>query len=249
MISKGIRTIRAEGFKHAFKIAIRTLYNNTIRPHLPRRVAEYNGVTVQTDEPVGAPLVSWPPSFGNIPLYESGLCDAIREHADYGDVVTIVGGGYGASTVIAARQVGSTGLVHTYEASEEFISLCRGTVELNSVDNWVTVHGKTVGEPGNLYGEDAEPAPVVHPDDLPTSDVMAIDAEGAEQTILRAMEERPKTLIVESHGQFDSPSDELRELLEKMGYTIDNEVFAEEREPVKSHCIKHDIKVITARYQ
>lgn len=249
MFRKGVRAIRTNGLKFAIRMAPRAIYNHVIRPHLPRQRGEYNGVTVLTNDRLGDSYIPWQSSLGDIPSYETALCAAIRKHASVGETVVIIGGGYGVSTTVAARQVGTGGTVHTYEASTEFVERCRNTVDRNGVGNIVTVHGKTVGEPGDLYGNNADAAPVVHPDDLPKADIMAIDAEGAEQAILQAMEGRPKTLTVESHGQFNSPSDELRDLLEEMGYTVVSHEIAEDWEPTRSHAVENDIMVLTGKHR
>ena len=44
--------------------------------------------------------------------------------------------------------------------------------------------------------------------------------EGAEYDILRSMDQRPRELVIETHGLFDAPTDETKALLDGMGYEI-----------------------------
>jgi hypothetical protein len=57
---------------------------------------------------------------------------------------------------------------------------------------------------------------------LPDCDVLILDCEGAEIEIIDGMEQRPRTMIVESHGFLDSPESAVLNSLEAFDYYVDN---------------------------
>jgi tRNA A58 N-methylase Trm61 len=159
------------------------------------------------------------------PEYERELVTAIRRSVSSGDDVTIIGGGWGVSTVVAARLVGSTGSVTTYEGGAEQVKHVRETVRLNCVPDRVTLNHAVVGKAKRVFSEQAEV--VVDPGDLSDTDVLILDCEGAEVDILDGMDIRPSTVVVEAHPMYDAPCRVVRKVLEDIGYEI---VGSEEEE-------------------
>jgi len=134
--------------------------------------------------------------------------------------VCIIGGGYGITTVHAARQVGGGGLVTVFEGGE-IASEVRQVARWNDVDDVVTVEEAIVGDPTTLYQGMADDAEVIDSADLPTCDVLEMDCEGSELGILERMQIRPRVLIVELHPKmYDAPNAAPVDLIEEMGYEM-----------------------------
>jgi len=136
-----------------------------------------------------------------------------------GDRVVIVGGGVGVSTVVAARQVGLTGIVITYEAGIEQVEILNEAIELNEVHEQVYVIHGIVGPAVNVYSSSSD-AEVIDPSDLPECDVLQLDCEGAERVILTNLTIRPRTIIVEPHMNYKSPSEIVQQKLKDLGYDV-----------------------------
>lgn len=62
----------------------------------------------------------------------------------------------------------------------------------------------------------------VAPDELPKCDVLISDCEGAEKRILEELDHRPKTIIVETHGDLGAPEVIVTDRLNEMGCEIIN---------------------------
>lgn len=150
--------------------------------------------------------------------YELPLIRAIRAYVSEGDSVAVVGGGLGVSSVVAARQVGETGSVVTYEGSEHRSRICRETAQLNGVDDIVGVRHGVVGGEGEVFGDSTEPTVSVQ--DLPEVDVLISDCEGAELGLLDEYPHDPERILVETHGCFGCPTAEVEEFLQSDGYEI-----------------------------
>lgn len=192
---------------------LRSLYDGHVRDRLPQKVGVYNGIPVRdralfdlTDEQ---------------PEYEKPLIRAIERTVQTGDLVVIIGGGRGVSTVMSARKVGPSGNVSTYEGSEKQYELTLNTVDLNCVDDRVSMHFEVVGDAVSVWGE-GEQAPITDPEELPSSDVLVLDCEGAERDIMSELSEYPPAVIVETHGYLGVSPDEMEQKLESHGYTITN---------------------------
>ncbi|RDZ39415.1 hypothetical protein C5B91_20195 [Haloferax sp. Atlit-10N] len=185
---------------------IRSLYNRTIRPFLPRKFANLNGVAVRTRKLLDVN--------DNMPEFKEHLIEPLRELGSPGDEIVVIGGGQGVASVVAARQVGPDGHVTTFEASAEYVDVTRETIRLNRVEAESTVVHGLVGSGIDVWGPlgDAE---MIEADDLPSADVLVIDAEGAELGILSEcpIEEKFGHVIVETHSVFGSPAEEIRPLL------------------------------------
>lgn len=188
------------------------LYSRTIRPHLPRRFGLFNGVSVRHPRLLD-PLFGMP---DHRPEYEAAYLGAIRSHVEPGDTVCLVGGGYGVSTVVAARH-GERAI--TFEAGRDHVQHTREAAHLNNVDDRVTVRHAVVDEAVDAFSS-TDKADRVSPADLPDCDVLALDCEGAEAGILENLTIEPRCCIVESHGCYGVPEYAVRDRLEAQDYTV-----------------------------
>lgn len=207
---------------------------------MPRRRVTYNDVTVRASR-LGDRIVPWQRT--DRPNYEDALVDGIERWAELGDDVVIVGGGWGVTSVTAAKQVGEDGSVLTYEGSADDAANLRETLELNAVDQCTTVNHAVVGEALFLRGEQAD-APVVAPQELPECDLLVLDCEGAELTILEGMDADPPAVLVETHGWRGAPEEEVRNHLDAAGYEVVDRRIAEP--DLHSFCEENGIYVLTA---
>jgi len=232
-LHKGYKILTEQGAGELFK----QLYNHYIAALLPSICAQYNGV-----ETFGAKLfdnyISWRKK--NKPSYESGLVDSLIQNVDSSDHVVIVGGGWGVTAVRSAQVVGSDGKVSVFEGSESQIAKVNSTIELNGVSDRVDINHAVVGPNIGVYGNTGD-AEIVSPSDLPKCDVLELDCEGSELEILQNLELRPRVIIVESHGRYNSSTKDVIDTLNDLNYHIKSVSLAE----ISEHCIQHDIRVIT----
>ncbi|MFC6955213.1 FkbM family methyltransferase [Halorubellus litoreus] len=190
---------------------VQSVYNRFVRSHLPYKLSTHNGVTAR-----GAKLFDFTDRF---PEYEADIVAALRDHVRDGDDVVVVGGGFGVSSVVAARRVGPTGSVTTYEAGADQYDLVAETLEINDVENRVDVEHAIVGSAVSTYTP-PEDAAVVDAADLPACDVLEMDCEGAELGILRELRIRPRVVVVEAHANFDAPEADVRAELDRLDYDV-----------------------------
>lgn len=199
--------------------------------HLPRSRAyvRLNGVPVSHRRLTDRVLPGWMQR--GIPTtdpdYERDYVHLIEERVSEGDDVVLVGGGWGVSTVAAARQVSESGTVTTFEGAERSVERVRRTVEMNGVATRVDVRHAVVGTD---IGLDSSPGTArrVAPVELPACDVLALDCDGAELDIVAEMRGRSPTLIVEHHGMtkldetlVEYQPERMGELIEEAGYGIE----------------------------
>jgi hypothetical protein len=78
---------------------------------------------------------------------------------------------------------------------------------------------------------------------LPECDVLLLDCEGSEIGILEKLTVQPRVILVESHGMYDSPSQEIEELLKRQSYSIKSKEPAVKE---SEFCCDNDIYSITA---
>lgn len=198
--------------------AVQSVYDRTLRPRLPRKIGCYNGIPAR-----GPRLLD---SHDHVADHEALCIDGLRALVDRGDDVCIVGGGVGISAVVAARETGPDGRVHVYEAASDRIEALAETLDMNGVTDRVTIHEAVVGESDG--GEDViwgrSTTNHVRPSELPECDVLELDCEGAELSILRqlSMDRRPRAVVVETHGCYGSPTDEVRSELATLGYDVED---------------------------
>ncbi|UPV75251.1 FkbM family methyltransferase [Halorussus limi] len=238
-VEKAARYYRMKGGIALLKRALPYFYDRMIRPHLPRFTATYNNTQVKVNH-LGDSFLPWHPV--DKPGYESALVEGLQSRVREGDHVVVVGGGYGVTAVNAARQVGEDGRVTVYEAAERLIDAIEETLELNDVTDRVDVHHALVGPSVEVLG-DSTTAVHLSPEDLPECDVLELDCEGAEIDILSNLQIRPRVILVESHGEFDAPTDEVASLLEDLSYSVESQEVADEW--VREKCIENDVYVLT----
>lgn len=190
---------------------VQSVYNRFVRPHLPYKLSTHNGITAR-----GAKLFDFTDRF---PEYEAAIIDALRERVRDGDDVVVVGGGFGVSSVVAARQTGASGSVTTYEGGAQQYDIVQETLDMNGVDDRVSVEHAIVGSAVSLYNPPGD-AGVVDGSDLPACDVLEMDCEGAEVDILRALGIRPRVVVVETHANFGAPEADVRAELDRLGYDV-----------------------------
>jgi hypothetical protein len=182
---------------------IQKVYNNTVRSHLPTKYRLLAGVAVPD-----APLLDLTADKRE---YKQGLMSAIIEGIEDGDHVDLVGFGRGVSTVRAF----DAGAEHVtaYEAAEEMISLARETVEVNRpFDSRLSVEQAVVGDPIEVYGDDSK-ATIQKPENLSDADVLILDCEGSELSIIENLGIYPRTIICETHPERGVPADEVLEII------------------------------------
>lgn len=189
--------------------SVQQAYNAVVRPYLPRKTAQWNGVPARTAKLLDAQT--------DYPDYKQGLIDAVNDHVAGGEQVTLVGGGRGVSSVHCV-QAGAAH-VSAYEAAGSMVDLCRETATLNDCASQITVSHALVGEAVEVYGSAAD-AEVLSPAALPGRDVLVLDCEGAEASILDGLTSHPPVVIVETHPERGVPADQSRAPLRAAGYQL-----------------------------
>ena len=238
MLDKAAKIWREEGSITLARRGVQFGYDTYVRSFLPKRVVRYNNIPVRASR-VGDSVVPW--HIMDIPGYEDALIRGIRQYVENGDTVVIVGGGWGVSTVSAARQAGERGRVITYEGGAETVENVVDTVQLNSVDDRVSVRHAIVGQAVSLR-DDGAGAKAVSPAEIPDCDVLVLDCEGAEMEILEEMEIRPRAIVVETHGMYGVTKANVRGKLVSAGYEVVESTVAEER--LRDTCEENGIYVL-----
>lgn len=178
---------------------IKFLYNKHIRQQTPKTTALQTRVKV----PEYAHILDIHKTDSRT---EAGLINGMSTVRS-GDTITLVGAGNGVSTTWAARLTGESGHVFAYEGANEQVDIARQTVKANNVSKCVTVKNAVVGTAVDVYGDGEVSKNVEPPTDLPKSDVLVLDCEGAEYDILTRLEELPRAIVVEVHpAKLDSNS-------------------------------------------
>lgn len=173
----------------------------------------------------------------NIPDYEDELVKQVKEYVKEDYNVTIIGGGMGVTSIIAGQSVGESGSVTVFEGSKEFYDRIKRNIKHNNLHHIINVNHTIVGSEKNLYGKAKTPDRIT-PEELKECDLLEMDCEGTELQILENMRIRPEWIIVETHGIFNSPTDDVYDQLDSMGYNIVS---------VNTIIEEDDIKVITAQ--
>lgn len=188
--------------------AVQAVYDRTLRPHLPRKVVEYNGVRVRRPKLLDR--------HDGDAEYEAALIDGVRRSVGEGDRVVIVGGGWGVSAVHAVREGAES--VTVFEAGDEQVNHVRATTRLNDVEERVQIVHGVVGKAVDVKGDTT--APTINPADLPDCDVLELDCEGAELATLRGLESLPAWVVVEVHPPFGVDESTVRKWLGDHGYSV-----------------------------
>lgn len=238
---KAKEVFNRDGLFPLIRNGIPFIHERIIQPRLPRVYeTQYNDVIVRSGRPLDG-FFPWVDN-GPRPQYESALVDAIDKHVCSGDKVLIVGGGWGVTATHAARHVGESGQVLVYEGAASEVEKVRKTAQRNAVTNQIDVEHAIIGPANNLRGNPGD-AKRLPPSDLPDCDVLLLDCEGAETTILPELEAEPNVIAVESHGHFEAPSDVIVEQLSERGYEVVRKVVADKGK--LEECIERDVHVLT----
>lgn len=198
----------------------KAVYNRTLRPLLPRRLAVCNGVVT--------PRVKLFDFTDEFPVYEQRLLESVSAYTRRGATVVDVGGGFGVAATVAAWESGppeddlfGDPPVTVFEASNSQIELIERTARLNGVADLVDVEHAVVGVAEDVWGS-ARGARQVSPAELPDADVLIVDIEGAEVDFFRDYRiERhaPDVAIVEIHShRIDKPVEWFTNQWEAAGY-------------------------------
>jgi hypothetical protein len=221
LIKSGIYEIKSNGLRSFVYSAIRFFHYNVYLNHrdkLPPNLSKEqikNGVRVKNED---AKLLD---TIVGFPFHENNEIEYIQEYVESGDTVVDVGGGIGVSTIWCAQKAGKEGVVHVYEASSTSIEQLETTLDINPVDAIVNLNHAIIGKKGGqVRFDEGEEADIVSPKDLPECDVLNMDCEGAELTILTDMTIYPRIILVETHGQYDSSGRKITRILEEKGYEV-----------------------------
>jgi len=201
------------------KATVQTAYNSLIRKRLPKRLGVKSGVAVRADRLLDTTWIDQ--------TVEEPCVDAHQRHVRPGDDVVIIGGGWGVTPVHAARQGGD---VTVFEAASEHVDIVAETARLNQASDAISVEHALVGDAVDVWGDDV--GRTVAPADLPACDVLEIDAEGAELSILDGLTIRPRVLVVEYHPPLGVDRVAVVAALDELGYTIVEEAVEEPDEAI-----------------
>lgn len=207
-----------------------------VRPHLPRRGrVRYNSVEVAVHRrplDILFPNVAW--RARDQPKYDSGPVDAVRSNVTEGDVVVVVGGGFGVTTVAAARRAGESGRILTYEAAEQRVEDVRKAAAYDGVSDRVSVLHAVVHRVIKPLG-DVGDAPTVPGRALPPCDVLVLDCDGPEVEVLRDLAVEPRVIVANTAGRFDSSETDVRNALADLGYRVVTRGVMNEESPEFCH--------------
>jgi hypothetical protein len=243
ILRRTLTAIRERGLLYTLREALPHLHRHHLRGRLPRRQQQLNGVSVRSKR-LFDDVVPWGVGYREPENYEPGIIAGLRRHVEPGDDVVVVGGGWGVSSVVAAEEAGEDGSVRTYEASPEYSEYAAETARLNGVADRVNIETAVVGR--YLSGKATSAVDrIVDPSELPDCDVLELDCEGAELEVLRNMDQRPRVLVVETHGHLGAPTDEVVTCMEDLSYEVDSRVLAERGE-LAPMAREDDVYVVTA---
>jgi hypothetical protein len=246
---KAFRIVRESGCVGLAGRASGYVYRRAIRRFLPiTDSVRYAGVAISRDRKLGdlrLPSFLRPFNVQDLPEYEATLIQGIRAHVRKGEKVIIVGGGEGVTVVIAARAVGDTGSVICFEGGQRYVDDVLATANRNGLSGRITVHHAIVGKSISVHGDERlKSINIVPPSELPECDVLELDCEGAEATILEQIKFRPRVIIVETHGIFGAPTKLIHAILDKKGYSVSDLGWAE---PGRiEECKQNDVRILAA---
>lgn len=220
LLNKARETGRERGLRGLLWDGITFLHVGVVRPLLPGESRpEVNGVEVGSSRygyTAFDRYVPWstPHLAGG---YKERNIELIQRHIEEGERVAVIGGGVAVTTVTAARAVGEGGSVTSYEGSTRMFSVLEETIAVNDVEDIVTPEHAIVGSPIDVSGDTGD-ATFVNPAELEGFDVLEMDCEGAELSILGSMTCDPRLLIVETHPDHGATTEDVQKALEDEGY-------------------------------
>lgn len=148
--------------------------------------------------------------------YEENCIAALRKNVKSGDLVTIVGGGYGVTGIVAMEAGGQVTLIEASKIRADDISEAWKKYKLSGT----VIHGFV----GSIISTWGELDGAIKIEKLPKCDILELDCEGAESEILSNLDIEPRVIIVESHGHLGSSSNRVKSLLTDKGYRIAEEM-------------------------
>lgn len=240
LITRAFEVYRTQGLKRLLNLSTIFIIKNSLGKVLPAKKRLLNGVSVRDS------FWGQPGFLGGVdqPNYEEGLCESIREHVVADDIVLIIGGGKGVSSVIAAKQATNSGKVFVFEGNPEQAEKIVETARLNDVHDIISIFSEIVEvEEAHLIlgSESNKYRPIT---ELPEHDVLVLDCEGAESNILREMHLDARVIIVETHGLFNSQPGAIKCVLKNNGYRIVGKEVAEPSREV--FCRQNGVFIIQA---
>jgi len=155
--------------------------------------------------------------------YEKGLLSSLRNIELAGKKVCLVGGGYGVTARYASRRSN-----HEVEVFEPSDYLC--VTYLKDIENAEINHAYFYTDDETYHSADL--ASRVETSDLPICDVLVLDCEGAEQPILKNLDQHPSHVIVETHPHLGIKTNNILEILRGNGYTVVNRVVENEEKEI-----------------
>ena len=237
--------MKSEGVKHKIARMPGAAYARLLRPLLPRTgPVRYAGLPCCYDRRLfdGIVPAEWVPwQYHDIQGWEARLIEGLTTHVKAGDHVCIVGGGVGTTAVVAAMRASATGRIVCYEGSSTGVSKVRRTVGRNGLSDRVLVVNAVVGKEISVWGS-SKGATQLNPADLPECDVLELDCEGSEISILPRLAIRPRTIIVETHGYLGAPTHDVVAILSQLGYQT--EVIGEAIPHRSERCRELDIFIV-----
>lgn len=201
-----------------------SFYKRYVREFIARRPARIQGVILGAEDQKTTVIDEFvpgvkPSEFTHPPEHKRENTIAINKYVRTEDDVVVVGGGYGITSVTAAREVGPDGSITIYEGAQKYCKSLKQTVKLNDVSDRTTVEHAIIGE-AIILKDDPGEATQVHPGDLPACDVLEMDCEGAELGIVKNIEQSPRTLIVETHPREGAPTNMVVDAMKEQEYEI-----------------------------
>lgn len=197
-------------------------YQKTIRKFLPEYgYTRRNGVIISRkrifDDLLPRHFHPHPPKKSR---YKDGNVSLLNNHLMKGDDVISIGGGYGVTAITASRLVGDAGSITVYEASERQANIIQNVIELNGESNNIELIHGLVGKNVHVYDGMGDPKQV-HPAELSDVDVIEMDCEGSEISILNEMNITPRCMIIELHPhRYGEPYNKGIQVIEDLGYEI-----------------------------
>lgn len=229
----GTQGLILSAISHGIKKGLETLpepiprvYQSNIRVHLPKRsYITRNGVKISRARIFDPYLpADWHTNPAGNKGYKVGNSTLVQKTVKKGDVVVVIGGGYGVTAVYAAECVGPDGHVHIYEASKKQVEIIREALSLHNVSDRCTVNHAIVGDDFQVYDGRGDPRSI-KAGSLPSCDLLEMDCEGAELNILQDLLIRPQRLIVEIHPHHHEGDPEgVINTLSNLGYDIEHRV-------------------------
>ena len=224
LIREAYHIFQRDGLRELVYKGPRFLYRKMRMFLPPSSHVRYNGVAIDKRRRFGdkiAPLD--PDELDDEPGYKSSSAAMIRGYIQEDDHVIVIGGGWGVTAVIAAKSIGDSGNVIVYEPSNIRYGRTKAACKLNHMRGSISVKHAFVGPLGTI-DEGEVKAPQVSPAALPEHDVLQLDCEGAEAAIVSELENKPRMIIVETHGFRGTSTAETKQALRAQNYNVKHQL-------------------------